>query len=50
LFKSSNQRKNRVELIVMITPRIITKQQDIDDVIEVFSTEYQNMSVPESLN
>lgn len=50
LFKNSNQRKNRVELIVMITPRIITKQQDIDDVIEVFSTEYQNMSVPKKLN
>lgn len=50
LFQSKNKRNNRVELIVMITPRIITKQQDIDDAIEVFSSEYENMLIPSELN
>lgn len=43
-FGSKSQRKNRVELVVMITPRIISSEQGIDEAIEAITNEYENFS------
>jgi general secretion pathway protein D len=43
-FGSKSERKNRVELVVMITPRIIASEQGIDEAIEAITSEYQNFS------
>ncbi len=45
LFSTENRSNSRVELVVMITPRIISSEQDIDDTIDAFSREFQNLNI-----
>jgi general secretion pathway protein D len=39
LFSSESKSKSRTELIVLITPRIISNSSDIDDIRDLFLTE-----------
>lgn len=43
-FGSKSESKNRVELVVMITPRIIASEQSINDAIEAITSEYENFT------
>lgn len=40
LFSSESKSKSRTELIVLITPRIISNSSDIDDIRDLFLTEF----------
>ncbi|MEO2268636.1 hypothetical protein V1358_15100 [Pseudoalteromonas sp. YIC-656] len=44
-FGSKSEEERRVELVVMITPRIITSEQDINEAIGAFSKEYENLTL-----
>lgn len=44
-FKSQSDRTNRVELVVMLTPRIIKSDQDINDLMEIMTSEFENFKV-----
>lgn len=43
LFKTRNESTNRVELLVMITPRIIRSDKDIDEVVDAIFGEFQSL-------
>lgn len=42
LFGSKSERANRVELVVMITPRIIASEEGINEAIDAITSEYEN--------
>ncbi|WP_394228276.1 type II secretion system protein GspD [Pseudoalteromonas spongiae] len=41
-FGSKSERANRVELVVMITPRIIASEEGINEAIDAITSEYEN--------
>lgn len=43
LFKTQSDSSNRVELVVMITPRIIKSDQDIDELLELVTGDFENL-------
>ncbi|WP_462159445.1 hypothetical protein [Pseudoalteromonas sp. GB56] len=44
-FGSKSEENRRVELVVMITPRIIANELDIDTAIDAFSNDYENLKL-----
>ena len=42
LFGSDNKEDSRVELVVMITPKIIASEQGINEAIDAITSEYEN--------